>query len=232
MSQPYTSGSGIKATKDLTPIWWHEAEPARLRRDLDEIAAFAPGLAFASGPGDEPGFEHHGLWIGRLPVWPFDRDEPDGLADLVPEGLACEVWCSAAHPMLPPRIFPMGPEPEIFERSQHTWHVAPDASLCLMQTLGAWEPETSLVDLLIKAAGWRVEYALMKAGVVEAMTECGIVNDSSLDHLVAAAIARLAEHDAGSADLDAPPVSTESAPEGSEPSTQPLDAGPEQGSAA
>jgi hypothetical protein len=44
------------------------------------------------------------------------------------------------------------------------------------------------VDLLLKAAGWRVEYSLMEAGVIEAMTLRGIVDDDQLDHLVAVAV--------------------------------------------
>lgn len=170
------------------PVYWHKAEPSRFQRDLDEVTTFAPDLVFTAGPGVNADVAHHGVWVGRLPVWPFERPEPEGLGDLVPEGLLCAVWCSAAYPMLPPQIVPIDPEPELVERSQHTWHVSPNGSLCLMQTLGAWEPETSIVVLLIKACSWRIEHALLKAGVVEAMTLRGIVHDDSLDHLIAQAV--------------------------------------------
>jgi hypothetical protein len=59
-----------------------------------------------------------------------------------------------------------------------------DGSLCLLQDDAAWTGRDSVVDLLLKAAGWRVEYALMRAGVIEAMTLRGIVDDDQLDHLV------------------------------------------------
>ncbi len=36
----------------------------------------------------------------------------------------------------------------------------------------------------MKACGWRIEYALMKAGLIDAMTTSGIVSDSSLDGLI------------------------------------------------
>lgn len=176
------------------PVFWHEAEPGRHERDLEEISAFSPDLAFTAGPGEDlAGLPHHGVWVGRLPVWPFDRPAPAGLDGLVPQGLVCAVWYSAAHPVLPPRIQPLDPKPEIVERSQHTWHVAPDSTLCLMQSLGSWEPETSVVDLLEKACGWRIEYALMKAGVITEMTLCGIVNDDSLDSLITKAAAEAAQ---------------------------------------
>lgn len=185
----------IDVDKLEAPVYWHDAEPDRLRRDLAEVSRFAPGLAFRAGPGEGPGI-HHGVWSGHLPIWPFDRPEPPGLNGLVHEGLACEVYCSAAHPMLPPRVYPTAPLPQVIERSQHTWHVAPDGSLCLMQSLGDWEPETSIVELLQKACGWRIEYALMKAGAMESMSLSGIVSDDSLDHLIGAAKATVGSSDA------------------------------------
>jgi hypothetical protein len=97
------------------------------------------------------------------------------------------MFYSAAHPMVPPQVHPVDPEPALDERTQHRWHVAPGGALCLLQTYGAWTPESSIVELLLKAAGWRVEYALMKSGVVDAMTVNGIVSDPSRDHLVAQA---------------------------------------------
>lgn len=181
----------------IDAVFWTEAEPARLALDVAHVAAVAPDMAFER-PLDSVDSAHHGVWRGRLPVWPFERPEPDGLNDLVPEGLGCEMAYSAAHPMLPPQVRPIDPEPLLLERSQHRWHVAPAGTLCLMLSSGDWDPRDNVADLLIKAAAWRVEYALMKAGVVEAMTENGIVSDASLDHLVAEAVAVLAgQPDAG-----------------------------------
>jgi hypothetical protein len=165
-------------------------EPDRLARDRREVAEFAPDLRFVEPRSPE---FLHGGWIGRLPLWPFERAEPDGLLDLVGVGAEVAVAFSAAHPMVPPRIRPLTPEPAIEERTQAVWHVAPDGSLCLLQSQGQWQPDASVTELLLKAAGWHVEYALMKTGAIEKMTECGIVNDDSLDSLIASAVERLGE---------------------------------------
>jgi hypothetical protein len=60
-----------------------------------------------------------------------------------------------------------------------------DGSLCLFQDDAAWTGRDSVVDLLLKAAGWRVEFELMRRGVIEAMTVNGIVDHPQLDHLLA-----------------------------------------------
>lgn len=181
---------------DLQPILWSESDPRRLERDLRDVAAFDPALRYAS-PGTrldadfindpEPAIDHGG-WYGVLPVWPFARAVPEGLASLIGEaGLKFFMSYPAAYPMVPPTIYPISPEPEIMERTQATWHVLPIGGLCLLQSDGAWQPEASLVDLLLKASGWRIEYALMKANVIEQMAVSGIVSDPSFDHLITAA---------------------------------------------
>lgn len=172
-------------------VLWMEDEPERLERDLREVEAFAPHLTFFEPRSRE---FLHGGWIGRLPLWPFERPEPNGLRNLLGDsGAEVAVAFSAAHPMVPPTVYPLSPEPAIEERTQATWHVAPDGSLCLLQSQGQWQPEASITELLLKAAGWHVEYALMKADVIEKMTECGIVNDDSLDGLIAPTVQRLAQ---------------------------------------
>jgi hypothetical protein len=183
---PARQGRG--GADELVPILWHEAESGRLNREIDEIAAFAPDLDFESGPGNGP-VPHHGRWHGQLPVWPLERPEPVGLSTVVPAGLTVEIWYSAAYPMLPPALYPVDPEPLLVERSQHDWHVAPDGSLCLLQTLASWDPRWSIVELLRRACGWRVEYALMRSGLVKSMTLRSIVHDASRDHLVTEAAA-------------------------------------------
>ena len=176
----------------LSPVYWTDADPERLARDLADVRAFAPDLAFETPPGGNPEVEHHGVWTGVLPVWPFDRTKPAGLDELVSSGLRVQVECSAAHPVVPPAVFPLHPLPELAERSQHIWHVAPDGRLCLMQTIGAWRPSDAISDLLEKACAWRIEYALMKAGVVESMTVDGIVSDGTWDALITQAAAAIA----------------------------------------
>jgi hypothetical protein len=89
-----------------------------------------------------------------------------------------------AYPMVAPRIYPVDPRPEPLECTQHRWHVLGDESLCLYQTETAWNPNDSICDLIIKAAAWRIEYALVKAGAMDGMTLNGIVNDSAHDALI------------------------------------------------
>jgi hypothetical protein len=167
------------------PIFWQDAEPTRLQRDLNEVAEFAPHLLYQE-PHPSDGGEHiHGGWFGELPLWPFDRPEPEGLKELVgSNGLTVAVMYSAAHPMVPPTVFPVSVEPTPQEETQAAWHVAPGGSLCLLQSDGGWHPEASITELLAKAAGWHVEYALMKRSAIQEMSVQGIVTDSSFDHLV------------------------------------------------
>jgi hypothetical protein len=167
------------------PIFWQDAEPARLQRDLKEVAEFAPHLLYQE-PDPSGGGEHiHGGWFGELPLWPFDRPEPEGLQELVgTNGLTVAVMYSAAHPMVPPTIFPVSVEPTPHEETQAAWHVAPGGSLCLLQSDGGWHPEASITELLAKAAGWHVEYALMKRGEIQETSVRGIATDSSFDHLI------------------------------------------------
>ena len=190
-------------TGEVAEVLWMEDEPERLGRDRHEVEEFAPDLRFVEARS--PQFLHGG-WIGRLPLWPFERPEPAGLRDLLQKGLEVAVAYSAAHPIVPPSVYPLTPEPAIEERTQAIWHVAPDGSLCLLQSQGQWQPAASIIDLLLKAAGWHVEYALMQAAVIEKMTECGIVSDDSSDALIALAAQRLAQRMSTTGGDDREPV--------------------------
>lgn len=173
---------------NLRPITWIEAEPARLERDQQDVAAFEPSLKYIE-PGTSVGdlVVAHGGWAGTLPLWPFDRPAPEGLEALIGgRGLDFVLVYPAAYPMVHPEIRPLTPQPEMIERTQATWHVLPNGGLCLLQSEGSWLPEASIVELLLKAAGWRVEYALMKAGAIEKMALSGIVSDDSYDNLATA----------------------------------------------
>lgn len=164
---------------DSTPIPWWAAEPARFRRDQSEVTERFPDLIWHETGG--------GVWVGTLPLWPFERPEPEGLATLLDgRGLRVEVVYRQAYPMVPPRIFPIDPRPEPLECTQHRWHVNGDGSLCQFQTHTAWDPRDSVCGLIAKAAAWRIEYALMKAGALDEMTLHGIVTDPSLDTLITA----------------------------------------------
>lgn len=168
--------------------WW-EAEPSRFARDQREIATSFPELAWHDVGA--------GVWSGRLSMWPLERPEPVGLTFLLGgHGMQVEIAYRQAYPMVPPRIFPVDPRPEPVECTQHRWHVNGDGSLCQFQTDTAWDPRDSVCDLIVKAAAWRIEYALMKAGALDQMTLCGIVSDSSLDDLITVTGQRLDSTDA------------------------------------
>ena len=159
--------------------WW-KAEPARLRRDRAEVSASFPDLVFVE--------DGQAGWRGRLPLWPFERAEPSGLDRLAGgRGLDLELRYSAAYPVVYPWIFPVDPEPLPLELTQTRWHVLGNGALCLFQTQQDWDPASTVVELLRKAAGWRIEHALLKAGVLQDMTMAGIVRDASVDHLIATA---------------------------------------------
>ena len=183
--------------EELTPILWFAAEPQRLERDVAEVEALVPGVVYQSANSGSAAAAH-GSWYGVLPMWPFDRPEPSGLSDLLGgSGLEFALVYPAAYPMVPPAVYPVNPEPEIIEQTQSRWHVAPGGALCLLQSEGAWLPEASVTELLFKAAGWRVEYALMRAELLTQMTTNGIVSDDSIDHLVSHAVTSAAVTESG-----------------------------------
>jgi hypothetical protein len=159
--------------------WWR-CEPSRLDRDRSEIADVFSDLIWIP--------EDAGAWVGALPLWPFDRPAPPGLTQLAgPAGLKMQLCYGQAYPMVPPSIYPLSPLPELAEWTVHDWHVNGDGSLCLLQTHSLWDPGASVVDLLLKAAGWRIEYALMKAKAITAMSVNGIVSDTSFDQIISEA---------------------------------------------
>jgi hypothetical protein len=105
-------------------------------------------------------------------------------------GMPVKIEYGHAYPMVPPAIYPLDPVPEPIEYTQTRFHVMGDGSLCLLQDAATWTGRDSIIDLLLKAAGWRVEYALLKAGVTDAMTISGIVTDGSQDNLIEDALAQ------------------------------------------
>ena len=166
-------------TEQARVPWW-QAEPSRLHRDRAEVSEAFPDLEFVEN--GQAG------WRGRLPLWPFERPEPAGLDRLTGgQGLGIELMYGAAYPLVYPWIFPLDPEPLPMELTQTRWHVLGNGALCLFQTQQDWDPASTVVELLLKASGWRIEYALLTTGVLADMTMAGIVRDGSVDHLVAAA---------------------------------------------
>lgn len=166
----------MHAVDDDRYEWWNN-EPGRLEADQLQMQRHFPELIWST--------ENNGQWRGALPAWPFSREAPSGLDALLNGyGLEVLVLCGQAYPAAPPKVLPLNPEPEIVERTQQRWHVNGDGSLCLFQSESVWNTRATLVDVLLKAAGWNVEYALMKAGFVEAMTINGIVTDIALDTVI------------------------------------------------
>ena len=160
-------------------VAWHEAEPDRLARDQADMAEHFPSFELDLTEGQ-------GVWRGRLPAWPFDRPEPEGLAALLEPhgGLKVELAYVAAYPMVFPYVVPVDPRPSFETWTQARWHVLGNGALCLFQTVADWDPTSHVTDLLYRAAAWHVEFALLTRGAVDAMTLQGIVNDDSLDSLI------------------------------------------------
>lgn len=142
------------------------------------MAAAAPGLAWR---GDLPA----GGWQGLAPVWAASRPMPEGLQSfLAGRRMRLRITYSEGFPMVPPRLYPLDPEPEVIARTDHRWHVEGDGALCLMQSTSDWHPSETAADLVRKASGWFVEYLLMTEGHIDQMTERGLVEDASLDDLI------------------------------------------------
>jgi hypothetical protein len=157
-------------------VSWLDAEPRRLVREREAVSAIAPELEWIERPA--------GGWEGFAPAWPFERAAPEGLDKfLAGRRLRIQVEYSQAFPMVEPKIWPVDPSPDPRYRTQAIWHVNPDGSLCLLQAASDWTGHETAADLVVKAAGWFLEYLLMEEGLIERMTESGIVNDDALDHL-------------------------------------------------
>ena len=154
---------------------WTEAEPARYEGERAAMAAAAPGLVWE---------ETALAWTGELPLWPFERPAPPALEEfLAGRRFLAQVRYSQGFPMVAPRIRPIDPEPDPMVRTRHDWHVNGDGTLCLLQRASDWDGDGTAAELVVKAAGWFLEYLLMEAGLIDQMTEAGIVNDDRWDHL-------------------------------------------------
>lgn len=183
MSVDHQAGA-VRDPNDLPgAVEWWKAESGRWEQDRHEITDRFPDLVWTAAPARA--IRDAGGWSGRLPMWPFDRPQPVGV-DRLGLGLQLELIYPQAYPMVPAAVHPQDPAPDLVHRTDHRWHLNGDGSLCLLRAAAQWDPRTSVIDLLLKAAGWRIEFALMKAGIVDAMSESGIVSDDSLDSLLTA----------------------------------------------
>lgn len=185
----------MTGTDERAHVPWWDGDPARLARDRAEVSDRFPELHWVDD--DAGGFD------GTLPMWPFQRPAPAGLAALLDgRGLHLELRYRQAYPMVAPWIRPLDPAPAIHEWTMHAWHVNGNGTLCLLQADAMWDPTASIVDLLVNAAGWRIEYALMRAGAIDIMSLHGIVSDDSLDAAISAAGAAATADGAGDAPHD------------------------------
>ena len=156
--------------------WWSD-EPALLHREQEAMTRTAPDLIWSD--------QGAGTWTGLVPAWPFDRAVPPGLdAFMAGRRLRAQVSYGHAFPMSPPSVWPLDPEPLIEQRTQHAWHVNGDGSLCLIETAAAWTGRDTAAELIVKAAGWFIEYLLMSVGLITRMTSIGLNSDTSLDELI------------------------------------------------
>ena len=162
---------------DPARSWWHD-EPGRLAAEKAAMRAAAPELMWLPS-------EPSGGWQGTIPLWPFSRARPPGLrAYLGGQPLEVRITCGHAFPMVQPSIRPLSAEIPFEVLGWTNWHVAPDGTLCLLQESAQWDPSSAAADLIPKISGWHIEFWLIKGGHIEAMTECGIAEDGSLDELL------------------------------------------------
>lgn len=155
--------------------WWID-DPARLESEVRDVQSVAPNLAWVP--------EGAGRFEGEIPVWPFERPEPAGLRALVPEPGRVSIEYRQAFPAVPPTIVCRRPSPDISLRSFEAFHVLPNGGLCLLRGADQWTLTSQTSELLLKASGWIIEYALLHAGAVQRMTVNGIVEDDQLDALI------------------------------------------------
>ena len=159
--------------------WW-AAEPELQAAEHAAITTPFPGLKWV-GTGARS-------WVGELQSWPFERCAPEGLSFLLGKApFKVRVQYGHAFPASPPAVF-VTPTPPTELRSFTDYHVLGDGSLCLLRDADQWTTSSQTTGLILKAASWRIEYALFQLGKINKLTESGIVVDTSLDPLITATI--------------------------------------------
>jgi hypothetical protein len=157
--------------------WWQD-DPDRLTAELEAMERAAPDLRWDDTINS-------GGWIGSVPLWPFERQQPDGLGALVGgQPLEVRITCGPAYPMVMPNVTPLNVDIPPLALGWVDWHVLPSGDLCLLQDAATWDPRGSIGDLVPKISGWYIEFHLMQAGKLEQMTPAGIANEPTLDSLI------------------------------------------------
>jgi len=165
-------------------ISWWEAEPDVAAREKDAMARHAPDMQWAEDLVWRGGRRTVG-WRGKAPSWGADRPKPLGVDELLAERrLDLLVVYPEAFPVIPASLFSLDPDPPMNRRTLHRWHINGDGSLCLMQSAEDWHLTDTAADLVRKASGWFIEYLLVEAGKLEAMTESGIFEATIADSVI------------------------------------------------
>lgn len=165
----------------VSRTWW-EDDPVRLEQEIADVRAVAPLLTWME--------EGAGRFEGPLPLWPFARSAPANISDLL-DPFVVRVEYNHAFPAAPPHILPLLPQPVPTIRGFTQFHVLPSGRLCLLRDADQWYPWSKTSELLLKASGWAIEFALLEAGAITQMSMSGIVIDTFYDELIAEQIETL-----------------------------------------
>lgn len=169
---------------EVEAIRWWQDDPGRLAAECAAMKEAAPDLRWSE--------EGLGGWSGEVPLWPFGRNPPRGLTDLVKDQrLHVKVTCWPAHPMLAPLVRPRVDLP-IVALGQNTWHLLPNGALCLFRGTSWWDPARLAADLVPKISGWYIEYHLMIRHCIDQMPDPGVDIDDRLDRTIEDCSARIA----------------------------------------
>ena len=104
--------------------------PNRLAWELSEMKQMAPELRWSTDQR---------AWRGLVPTWPFDRKQPEQLDEfLAGDRLEAVIKPSAAHPVVPPKILPLEPQPTLEQCTYTTWHTLGDGSICVVREDYNW----------------------------------------------------------------------------------------------
>ncbi|MGC4175342.1 hypothetical protein [Demequina sp.] len=160
--------------------WW-QAEPERLADEQSKMQELFPTLEWTA--------EGAGRWEGTVPLWAFERPAPTDLELLLGEiPFEIAVVYSHAFPASPPMVYPTNPAAAPELRSFTDYHVLGDGSLCLLRDATDWSTRGLTTDLVLKAIGWRLEYALFQVGKIRRFSKRGIVTNPKYDALIREAV--------------------------------------------
>lgn len=161
--------------------WW-EDDPARLKQEFSDVQDIAPLMTWTE--------EGAGRFEGPLPLWPFSRAAPGDISELL-DPFVVRVEYGHAFPAAPPEILPLVPRPVATLRGFTQFHILPSGRLCLLRDADQWSPWSRTSEMLLKASGWAIEFALLAQGAIPQMSVSGIVNNATYDELISATIDRM-----------------------------------------